>query len=181
MPKPQEFLIGGEPETEEEQRLRFLELVLAYFQERFGTPDEDETAETLEQKEGVPLEEPEQPGIEQFSFSSMDLPEVSLEGLSSEQASDENPKNIAGFNGPRPRTQEEINRDLERLGLSVQIFVSEKDRLNAEIDTWLAFNRMAPRTALNYVEELVRELREKQVDASEPEVRKHLWERTLQH
>lgn len=106
------------------------------------------------------------------------LQEVFSGRVSSQKTPDESAKKMAVLGDLHPRSQEEINRDLERVGLSFQFLMSEKDRLGAEIDAWLAFNKMTPRTALNYVEELVSKLREEQVEASEPEVRKYLWERT---
>ncbi len=179
MTQVREFLIGGKPETDEQQRLRLLELVWKHLEERFGTtsPQNEATVE-VRGTPGMPSDKSDPKESAGFSFSAIpELPEVSPANDSGEVPSSESRLKVMPLHGPRMRTQEDINRDLERLGLSIQNLASEKSRLEAEIDTWLIDNSMTPRTAQIYVEELVVDLRRKQIKVSAPEVRKHLWDK----
>lgn len=171
MPGPQDYLIGGDLGSEEYQRLRMLELVVLFLKEHLGVSlqEEDSTAEVQEAGNDAPEREV-------FVFpDTPHLPEIPLSKVLPERTYEEALRKKAVLGGIHPRSEEDIRRDLERIGLSISGLMTEKERVRAEIGTWLVDNSMTPRTALIYVEEIVRKLRERQVAASESDVRTHLF------
>jgi len=161
-----EPLIGGDLGSEEEQRLRLLELVQKYFRDTFGVSLEDDATADVGKETVTP---------EEFSFpAAPELPELPRVVFPVPKKIEGDRKKNTVAPAPHVRTQEEINRDLERLGFSIQILQTEEDRVRAEVDAWLDANQMTPRTALICVEEIVRALRDKQVAVEDREVRKHL-------
>lgn len=168
-PKP---LVGGEPETDEEQRLRLLELVQKYLQDTFGVSLKDNATADVGKETVTP---------EDFSFPAApelpELPDVPHAAFPVREIFEGVRKKGTVTHAPHVRTQEEINRDLERLGISIQVLLTEEDRVRTEVDAWLDRNQMTPRTALICVEEIARALRERQVAVEDREVREHLWKK----